>query len=100
MLHGPIRVKILIDRSKEIHTALNNPKKRTKPEEDVYRFARSSVVADANLKSGHIITESDIWARRPGTGEISGYDFDMVVGKKLKRDIKLNTQLSWSDFYD
>ena len=96
----PSELRFLIDRSKEIHTALHNPKKRTKPEEDVYRFARSSVVADANLKSGHIITESDIWARRPGTGEISGYDFDMVVGKKLKRDIKLNTQLSWSDFYD
>ena len=60
-----------------------NPKQRTAPEEDVYKFARASVVADADLPAGHIITEADIRARRPGSGEIAGYDFDKVVGKKI-----------------
>ena len=75
-----------------------NPKQRTKPEEDVYNFARSSVVADQDLKSGKIISKEDIWARRPGNGEIPGYDFDKVIGKRLKNNIKKNTQLKWSDF--
>ena len=78
--------------------AANNDKKRTGPEEDVYRFARASVVADANLPAGHVITEADIWARRPGSGEIAGYEFDKVVGRRLKVAVKRNQQLTWADF--
>ena len=94
----PAELRFLIDRSREIHTALMNPKQRTGPEEDVYRFARASVVADADLSAGHVITESDIWARRPGSGEIAGFDFDKVVGKTLKVAVTRNQQLKWSDF--
>ncbi len=94
----PAELRFLIDRSREIHTALMNPKQRTGPEEDVYRFARASVVADKDLSAGSILTEADIWARRPGSGEIAGYDFDKVVGKKLKVSVQRNQQLKWSDF--
>lgn len=93
----PSELRHLIDRSREIHIALNNPKQRTAAEEDVYRFARASVVADKNLPEGHMITEADIWARRPGSGDIPGYDFDKVVGKRLTRAVTRNTQLKWSD---
>jgi len=93
----PAELRLLIDRSVEIHTALMNPKERTSAEEDVYRFARASVVADRNMNKGTVITEADIWARRPGSGEIAGYDFDKVVGKTLNRDVKHNEQLSWQD---
>lgn len=94
----PAELRFLIDRSREIHTALHNDKKRTGPEEDVYRFARASVVADRDLATGHIVTEADIWARRPGSGEIAGFEFDKVIGRKLKRAIPFNTQLKWTDF--
>ena len=94
----PAELRFLIERSREIHTALMNPKQRTGPEEDVYRFARASVVADADLSAGHVITESDIWARRPGSGEIAGFEFDKVVGKTLKVAVTRNQQLKWSDF--
>ncbi len=93
----PAELRFLIDRSREIHRALRNPKERTGPEEDVYRFARASVVADRDLPEGHVITEADIWARRPGSGEIPGYDFDKVVGRRLTRGVGRNTQLKWSD---
>ena len=93
----PAELKFLIDRSREIHIALNNPKKRTAPEEAVYLFARASVVADRDLPAGHVIAEADIWARRPGSGEIAGYEFDRVVGKRLTRAVTRNTQLRWSD---
>ena len=93
----PAELRLLIDRSKEIHTALHNDKHRTGPEEDVYRFARASVVADRDLPAGHVITEADIWTRRPGSGEIAGYEFDRVIGQKLNRSIKHNQQLKWAD---
>lgn len=93
----PAELRYLIDRSHEIWLATNNPKQRSTAEESVYRFARASVVADANLAEGHVITEADIWARRPGSGEIPGYDFDKVIGKRLTRAVTRNTQLKWSD---
>jgi N-acetylneuraminate synthase len=93
----PAELRHIIDRSREIHTALHNPKQRTSAEEDVYRFARASVVADRDLPAGHLITEADIWARRPGSGEIAGYDFDKVIGKTLNAAVARNTQLKWSD---
>ncbi|MEZ5714679.1 MAG: N-acetylneuraminate synthase family protein [Paracoccaceae bacterium] len=93
----PAELRLLIDRSREIWIAANNDKKRTGPEEDVYRFARASVVADADLPAGHTIREEDIWARRPGSGEIAGYDFDKVVGRVLTQAVKRNQQLKWSD---
>jgi len=83
----PSELRHIIDRSREIHIALHNPKQRTAAEEGVYRFARASVVADKDLTSGHVITEADIWARRPGSGEIAG----------LTRTMKRNTQLTWDD---
>ena len=93
----PSELRFLIDRSREIHTALMNPKRCTVPEEDVYRFARASVVADADLQAGHVIAEDDIWARRPGSGEIAAFEFDKVVGKTLKVAVTNNQQLKWSD---
>ena len=93
----PAELRLLVDRSREIHTALHNDKQRTGPEEDVYRFARASVVADRDLPAGHVITEADIWARRPGSGEIAGYEFDKVVGKRLTRAVTRNDQLKWND---
>ena len=93
----PTELRHLIDRSREIHTALHNPKQRTEAEAPVYRFARASVVADRDLPAGHKIEESDIWARRPGSGAIPGYDFDKVVGRVLTRAVTRNTQLTWDD---
>tara|TARA_X000000368_G_scaffold417232_1_gene413056 strand:+ start:384 stop:1412 length:1029 start_codon:yes stop_codon:yes gene_type:complete len=95
----PAELRLMIDRSVEIHKALKNPKQRTKPEEDVYKFARASVVADTDMAAGHIITEKDIWVRRPGSGEIPGYKYNDVIGKKLRLDVKKNHQLKWSNFH-
>jgi N-acetylneuraminate synthase len=93
----PAELRFLIDRSREIQIALNNPKVRTAPEEDVYRFARGSVVADKDLPAGHVVAASDIWARRPGSGEISVQHFDRLIGARLTRAIQRNQQLLWSD---
>jgi len=95
----PAELRLLVDRSIEIHKALMNPKQRTEPEESVYKFARASVVADRDMAAGHIITEKDIWVRRPGSGEIPGYKYNDVIGKKLRLDVKKNHQFKWSNFH-
>tara|TARA_B100000925_G_scaffold291687_1_gene280772 strand:- start:451 stop:1497 length:1047 start_codon:yes stop_codon:yes gene_type:complete len=93
----PSEVRFIIDRSSEIHKALNNKKMRSKSEDDVYLFARGSIVADKDLTKGTIISEKDIWARRPGSGEIPARDFDKVIGKTLNKDINRNEQIKWND---
>ena len=95
----PAELRLLVDRSIEIHKALMNPKQRTEPEESVYKFARASVVADRDIAAGHIITEKDIWVRRPGSGEIPGYKYNDIIGKKLRLDVKKNHQFKWSNFH-
>lgn len=41
--------------------------------------------------------EADLWARRPGSGDIPVFEFDSVIGKRLTRAVTRNTQLKWSD---
>jgi sialic acid synthase SpsE len=94
----PAELRFLIDRSKEIHQALMNPKQRTAPEEAVYRFARGSVVAERPMSAGTLLSEADVWARRPGSGEIGVDEFDQVIGKRLKVAVARNQQLKWADF--
>ena len=97
---GPDELAFLIEKSRELHIAIHNDKRRTTAEDAVYRFARASVVADRDLSAGQLISNDDIWVRRPGSGEIAGYDYDNVVGKTMKHARKRNTQLKWSDFID
>ncbi|MDC3148970.1 N-acetylneuraminate synthase family protein [Prochlorococcus sp. AH-716-I05] len=94
----PSELKIIIENSKEIFITTKNAKSRSKEEESVYKFARGSIVADKDLQKGCIISELDIWCRRPGNGEIPANNFDNVIGKKLKQFVRKNTQLKWSDF--
>ena len=93
----PSELKYLIQKSAEIHIARNNKKDRTKPEEDVYRFARGSVVADRDLTAGSTLSEIDIWVRRPGSGPIAAFNYDKLLGKVLKNSKKFNEFIDWSD---
>jgi sialic acid synthase SpsE len=93
----PAELRFLVDRSREVHRAVSNPKQRSLPEEAVYRFARGSVVADRDLAEGTVLCESDIWTRRPGTGEIPADQFDRLLGRRLKKALPKNVQLRWVD---
>ncbi len=93
----PAELKFLLKMSKEIYIASRNPKKRSEPEESVYKFARGSIVADKDLSKGTVLKEDDIWARRPGNGEIPAYKFDEIIGMKTRNEIKYNQQLKWDD---
>ena len=96
----PSELKHLILKSKEIWVASKNSKKRHEKEEEVYRFARSSIIAEKNLSKGDKLTADDIWAKRPGNGEIAGFQFDQVIGKTLTRALIKDEQLKWSDLVE
>ena len=65
--------------------------------EDISRLnARRSIVLTRDLKSGHEIVESDLVAKRPGTG-VSPISWDEVIGKKVVRDLPEDHILTWDD---
>lgn len=90
-------MKILVQHGNEITLSLNNnSKKREYIEESVYSFARASIVAKIDLPAGQIIKKTDLWARRPGNGDFSGWEVDKIVGKKLSKKLIKGEQITTS----
>lgn len=58
------------------------------------REARRSLVLTRDLKAGEIIKLEDLMPKRPGTG-ISPKYIDIVIGRKVKEDLKEDTILTW-----
>lgn len=61
------------------------------------RNNRKSIVCVRDFKKGDVISEGDIDIKRPGNGIPPKY-FDLIIGKKMARDIAEDTVLQWSDF--
>lgn len=58
------------------------------------REARRSLVLTRDMHAGEVIGEKDLMPKRPGTG-ISPVYTDIVVGRKLVRDLPEDTILTW-----
>ena len=58
------------------------------------REARRSLVLTRDMKAGEAIKKDDLMAKRPGTG-ISPNNLDIVVGRKICRDLNEDTILTW-----
>lgn len=58
------------------------------------REARRSLVLTRNMKAGEVIQETDLMPKRPGTG-ISPEYAEIVVGRKITRDLEEDTILTW-----
>ena len=68
------------------------------PEEDSIRdFAFATVVATADLKKGDILSKNNSWPKRPGIGEISAYEHDSILGKKVNKDIIKDSHICIKD---
>lgn len=94
----PIELKEMIKAIRNIETSMGDGiKKPNKSEFEVMTVARKSLVAIRNLKAGDTINESDIAIKRPGNG-IKPDLLDIVIGKKLLRDVEEDELLSWECF--
>ena len=68
------------------------------PEEQVtIDFAYATVVSIQDIKVGDVLSEDNIWVKRPGSGEILAEQFKGLIGKRAKRDIEADEHLKWSD---
>ncbi|MCX5815303.1 MAG: N-acetylneuraminate synthase family protein [Proteobacteria bacterium] len=93
----PLGLKELIDGSRAIFMALGGRKDILPEEQPTINFAYACVVAIRDIASGEVLTRNNIWIKRPGTGDIKAVDFEHLLGKVVKHDISINTQLKRSD---
>jgi len=93
----PNELKDLLIGSTAIHESLNGHKTILKDEKPTINFAYSCVVSITNIKKDEIFSEKNIWVKRPGTGKIKAENYKKIIGKKAKRGILKNTQLTWRD---
>lgn len=80
-----------------VKLALGNTKEILNGEKPILKFARESVVSIQEINKGETFTNKNISTKRPGTGKITAKEYYQLIGKKAKRKISFDKQLSWSD---
>lgn len=93
----PKELKELIEGSTEISQMRGGKKEAAKEEQVTIDFAFATVVAIKDIKAGEILTKENIWAKRPGTGEIKAEHFNSLLGKRVKNHIGNDEHLKWED---
>ena len=93
----PTELRDLISGSRAIHQALGGTKRILPEEKPTIDFAYASVVTINPIRKGQQLTMENIWVKRPGTGSILAVDFERVLGTTARRDLPMNTQVSWDD---
>ncbi len=91
-----LQMKDLLNGINLIHQAKPGGIKPVKEERKTAEFAFASVVSNRDISKGEKLNKSNIWVRRPGTGDFSAEDYLSLIGKKLKKNIKKNTQIKKS----
>jgi sialic acid synthase SpsE len=93
----PQEFRALVAGIRNIGAAMGTGEKLPFPVEiEVAKVARKSVVVVRALAKGSVIAESDLTAKRPGTG-IPAMDVDQVIGRTLRNDVAENTLIQWAD---
>ena len=89
----PAELESLIEDANQVFLALGG-RKEAAPEEGVtMRFAFASVVATKELKPGDILSQDNIWIKRPAGGDFGPEELDSLLGRAVATDIPFNTQI-------
>lgn len=90
----PQEFKTLVSESKNAFNALGDVSYGpTKSEKNSLKYRRSIYIVK-DIKAGEIITENHVKSIRPGFGLSTKY-FELVLGKKIKKDAKKGAPLTW-----
>ena len=93
----PKELKELIEGSNIIFRCLGGTKSLLPEEQPTIDFAYACIVTLKDLRKGDCLSEKNIWAKRPGTGEIKAKHYFSLLGKRLKQNVNKDRQLKWSD---
>lgn len=83
----------LLQAAKEIPQMLGGTKEPAIEEQVTIDFAFATLVAIKDIKKGDVFSKENLWAKRPGIGEIRAEKYWDVLGKKALMDIKSGTHI-------
>ena len=95
----PLALRALIEGSETIFAASGGEKTPVAEESPTIAFAFASVVAIEDIAPGQILSESNVWVKRPGSGDFSVLDYETLLGKTAKVHVHRGFQLKKSDIY-
>lgn len=90
----PNELAELVRGARAIYLARGGQKTVLSIEKPVIGFAYASVVTTRDVKAGEALNLDNVWVKRPGTGSIPARNLDKVIGRKARRDLPVNTQIS------
>ena len=93
----PRALSALIEGSKTIFSARGGEKAPLVAEAPTIAFAFASVVAIRDIEPGQVLSEHNIWVKRPGGGDFSVLDFELLLGKVAKASIRQGFQIKKAD---
>lgn len=90
----PAELSALIAGTNTIFAARGGEKTPVEAEAPTIAFAFASVVAIKDIGPGEILTEENIWVKRPGGGDFSVLDYDSLLGQRAVKPIRKGRQVS------
>ena len=89
----------LVKGSRAIFLGLGSERRIYPEEEEIVAWARESVTSEVDIPKGTQITSGMVWVKRPAPGPdvVPAKDLSKVIGRIARVEIKMNTQIKWSD---
>jgi N-acetylneuraminate synthase len=92
---NPEQLRIIVAEGRNIFSALGENRRIVSAAEmEKRKKFRRSLVARRKLDRGHILTEADLDAKRPGTG-IAPNEIAYVLGRRLASEVAADQVLHW-----
>lgn len=92
---NPKEFKAMVDAIRNVEIAMGDGVRRFSENElEIKKVARKSIILNENISKGTVIKRSILAIKRPGTGIAPKY-IDKVIGKKVNKDLKVNSVLKW-----
>lgn len=92
---NPEQLQVIVKEGRNVFSALGSSRRTvTQAELEKRKKFRRSLVASRRLATGHVLTMSDLDAKRPGTG-IAPDEIQYVLGRKTVQDIEEDQVIHW-----
>jgi N-acetylneuraminate synthase len=93
----PGELRDLVAGSHAVFEALGGDKSILPEEQPTIDFAYACVVSIRAIAEGEELSPTNIWVKRPGTGQIKARHYEELMGRRSRAAIPSNTQLAWAD---
>lgn len=90
----PAALSALITGSRMIFAARGGEKVAVEAEAPTIAFAFASVVATRDIAAGELLSEDNLWVRRPGGGDFNAVDYDQLLGRAVVAPVSRGARLS------